>query len=229
MGRTIGPVFVSNQKHSPNQVRLVVEITRNGVQKQDKEKGTCNWALPSNDTSHDDEDVEELRFEEVNISTANSSGERDKIFADVDIKLKGQPAKLKVKINTGAQGNILPLRIYRKMFPENISSSSSDVPFPERVTQRKTKITAYNKTQIKQYGTCSFHCKYGNQETTAEVYITEGSGPAILGLKSSRSLKMIELNCSMDIGLKQKPSVGNKEELRQTFPDRFKGIGDFPR
>ena len=172
--------------------------------------------------------MEELRFEEVNISTANSSGERDKIFADVDIKLKGQPAKLKVKIDTGAQGNILPLRIYRKMFPENISSSS-DVPFSERVTQRKTKITAYNKTQIKHYGTCSFYCKYGNQETTAEFYITEGSSPAILGLKSSRSLKMIELNCSMDIGLKQKPSVGNKEELRQTFPDRFKGIGDFPR
>ena len=94
------------------------------------------------------------------------------------------PASLKVKVGTGMQGNILPLRIFRRMFPERLDPNG----FPAEGTTetRRTIHHAYNGTPIKQFGVINLSCKYrdsGWQNT--KFFVTESEGSAILGLPRS--------------------------------------------
>ena len=54
---------------------------------------------------------------------------RTEVYASLDIHFgrKQKPATLKVKVDTGAQGNVLPLRIYRQMCPENLDTEGPEV------------------------------------------------------------------------------------------------------
>lgn len=65
-------------------------------------------------------EVEELYFEMIHIDCSGVTLIRDEAFArlKVDLPSVGHPNPvLKVKVDTGAQGNILPLRIYKSMLP----------------------------------------------------------------------------------------------------------------
>jgi len=99
----------------------------------------------------------------------------------------------KMKVDTGAQGYILPLRIYRSMFPEHID----DYGLPTGTTPTPTKLTAYNGTPIRQHGVCSIQCSYGDKETNAMFYVADVNGPAICGLPNSRELQLVELYCEL--------------------------------
>ena len=108
-------------------------------------------------------DFDALTFETVTIGSISSqSGKsftRDEAFATVGIILPNKPdvpAVLKAKVDTGAQGNILPVRIFRKMFPEKLDAHG--YPKPDAIVRRKTILTAYNGSQIQQYGTVSISC-----------------------------------------------------------------------
>ena len=51
-------------------------------------------------------------------------------------RLSNRPATLKAKLNAGAQGNVLPLRLYRRMYPEY--STPDGLSKPEVVKQLPT-------------------------------------------------------------------------------------------
>ena len=59
-------------------------------------------------------------------NAASAKDTQDEVFAKLDIRLpnkgRGHMADLKVKIDTGAQGNMLPLRIFRWMSPEKLTA-----------------------------------------------------------------------------------------------------------
>ena len=60
----------------------------------------------------------------------------DKVFVTVGIdlhKLSNRPTILKAKLDTGAQGNILPLQLYHRMYPEYLTPDG--FPKPEAVQQ----------------------------------------------------------------------------------------------
>ena len=68
------------------------------------------------------ETFEALSFDSVN---NESSDTRDEIFAMINITLEDRPhipATLKAKVDTGASGNILPLRIFRRMYPTKLNA-----------------------------------------------------------------------------------------------------------
>lgn len=158
---------------------------------------------------------EELRFEVINIDALTDS--RDEIYADISVTVKQKTAKLQAKVDTGAQGNILPLRIYKQMYPENIEPKQG-IPKQNVLKHTDIRITAYNKTQIHHYGIINLHCTYGDKHTNDDFYVTECDGPAIIGLKSSVSLKLVQLNCSGKVDSK---ITKTKEDLRKRYPDRF--------
>ena len=115
------------------------------------------------------------------------------MFAKIKIVLPGreqQPASLKAKVDTGAQGNIQPTRIFKDMCPN---------PQKELVKKSATISTAYNGTRIPQTGKISLKCKHeGNEWSNESFFIAETDGPAILGLPSCRALKMITLHCTVN-------------------------------
>ena len=140
--------------------------TRNATFQQKKKKrgglphrNYGQWRKTVNaitDDSGDDysSDLEHLEFSSIE---KESGDDRDELYASLDIIYK-RPASLKVKVDTGEQGNILPLRIFRRMFPEKLDPNG----FPaERTTgTRRTILHAYDGTPIKQFGVINLSCKY---------------------------------------------------------------------
>ena len=129
-----------------------------------------------------DETFEALSFDSVN----NESGDtRDEIIAMITITLEDRPhihATLKAKLDTGASGNILPLRIFRRMYPTKLNAEG--FPAQRTLVPSNAVLTAYNGTTIQQYGTMTIPCSYRGKRCDAELYVSSSTGPAILGLPS---------------------------------------------
>ena len=131
-------------------------------------------------------------------------------------------ATLKVKVDTGVQGNILPRRIYDQMFPS-----------PGRPTLQNSSVvlTGYDGSTIQHYGCITLPCKYEGNATDARFFVAEAAGPAILGLPSSRNLRLVTVHCSVKTtgvsGATQKP-IKTTEDLKKRYPQQFDRIGNFP-
>jgi hypothetical protein len=156
------------QKHTP---RESAPPQRNKPYKQGKKYHTICQV-------DDEEEQDELSFAMVEVGAKDC---REEVFAKIDIKVPGRdhkPANLSAKVDTGAQGNILPLRIFNAMCPK---------PTPGVVQKSKAILTAYNGSQIPQSGVMKLPCKYENSELSTEsFFIADTDGPAILGLPTSR-------------------------------------------
>ena len=171
-------------------------------------------------------DFDELLFESIQIDSSAVSPTSDEAFTKVQVELPDinhpKPV-LKMKVDTGAQGNILPLRIYRNMFPEHVDNNG----LPTGTTPTQTKLTAYNGTPIVQHGVCPIKCSYGGKETNAWFYFADVNGPAIRGLPTSCELQSVELHCGISTTEIPYPTIRNKSDLQLLYPDRFNGIGKF--
>ena len=98
-------------------------------------------------------------FEQLSFDAVNNGPERTKAFTLINFQLnQHQVAKLCGKVDTGAQSNILPLRTYRKMYPQNLDSSG----YPTSTEPSSTTLTAYNGTRIPQHGTLTMQCQFEN-------------------------------------------------------------------
>ena len=68
-------------------------------------------------------------------------------------------------------------------------------------------------------------------------YVSDTPGPAILGLPSCSRLRIVNLNCSVQLrkhgqpikqDMKNLKLINSKDDLIKAYPDRFEGIGRFP-
>ena len=57
-------------------------------------------------------------------------------------------ASLHVKVDTGAGGNVLPLHVFRCLYPDQISPAG----LPTGLDHVNTRLTAYNGSHIPLYG-----------------------------------------------------------------------------
>ena len=183
-------------------------------------------------------DFENLTFETVmftqqidGVNTANnkSTDTRSEAFTTLNIKLPRRPGThtLKAKVDTGAQGNIIPLRIFRRMFPSLLDAEG--FPKPGSTTPCRTILTAYNGTHIPQHGSITLSCQYGNCPwTDTEFFVADSDGPAILGLPSLRALNVVALNCAISTETTNLRPIHDRDSLKTQYPDRFTGIGKFP-
>ena len=117
-----------------------------------------------------------------------------------------------MKVDTGVQGNILSLRIYRNMFPEHVDDNG----LPTGTTSTQTKLTA----------TWSLF-SYGGMETNARFYVADVNGLAICGLPTSCELPLLELHCGISTTQIPYPTSRDKSDLQLLYPDRFNGIDIF--
>ena len=200
---------------------------------------------------------ESITFESITISNINQSKpktRKDEVFATVSIHLNARtksqikdslkcPAKtsLKAKLDTGAQGNILPIRLYRMMYPQSIDGDGN--PQKGVTSTSDTILTAYGGSRIHHHGTVTIDCEFRGKNFTAQFYVTNTQGPVIIGLPTATDLKLIKLNCIIQKQASlpnilppytQNPErspppkpIKNKEDFIKQFPDCFDGIGKF--
>ena len=77
------------------------------------------------------DNFESLHFESISVNNVNTES-RDEVFATLGVRLtnmrNAQAADLKAKVDSGAQANILPLRLFKQMFPEKIGPDGNPLP-----------------------------------------------------------------------------------------------------
>ena len=188
-----------------------------------------------------DEDPEEIIVGDI--TTGHSEA-----FTNVTLSApagdKAHEASIRVKVDTGAGGNILPLRLFCQMYPDQVGPNG----LPKGLTSTQTRLTAYNGTRIPQHGALDTWTSWKpNNERPRHLrtrwYVADTQGPAILGLPSSQRLGVVTMNCA--VHLKRSPSqqqqvnneptssqqklplIQNTADLQREFPDRFEGIGCF--
>ena len=83
-------------------------------------KGAKNVHNTEARQADDDSDFDVLTFNDIKLSSMRSS--RDKAFVTINVKLTSRPGihNLILKVDTGAQGNTLPLATFRTMFPKKL-------------------------------------------------------------------------------------------------------------
>ena len=118
---------------------------------------------------------------------------------NVDLhSISSRPAALKAKLDIGAQGNILPMRLYRRMYPENLTPEG--FPKPGVLEHTPTVLTAYGGAKLVQYGKCRIDCVFNGRKLGATFFVTEADGPAIIGLPTCLELNLVNVNGSVQHG-----------------------------
>ena len=186
------------------------------------------------DTTHTaqlEEVFDALSFEEIvvsNISAVDKDDRSDSAMTYVEIKFEGQrTARIRSKVDTGAEGNTLPVRMFRGMYPNHLTADG--FPEPSFVRNTNAKLTAYNGTQIKHYGSIVLPCRYNNSPWSTDVfYVVESEGPAIIGLKTSVQLKLVTMHTNIsNIKRTTSTDLNSTEELIRQYPRQFDHIGEF--
>lgn len=150
---------------------------------------------------------------------------RDEVFTDIAafIKDKNIKASIHMKVDTGAMGNTLPVRIYRALWPEKLDSEG--FPIRKYTSSHETMLTAYNGTAIKHFGSITLPCSYENgKPQQTKFFIVDTDGAAILGLQSCRNLKLLTLHCALET----KERVNDIQTLIARYPEQFDRVGNFP-
>ena len=92
------------------------------------------------------------------------------------------------KIDTDSNGNIMPLHMYKKLFP-NIRN--------EQLAKTKNKnvlLKAYNKTTITQLGVCTVIVEHKNNKKKCRFFVVPWNGQALLGMPDTDALNTIKIN-----------------------------------
>ena len=148
-------------------------------------------------------------------------------FTNLLIRLpqKKSKHKLKLKINSGAAGNTLPVRTMGQMYGDKYKD----------VIQRahNIRLTAYNGQDIPCLGSISISIKKQKIYIPAKFYVVDVPGPAIVGLPTCKSLKLITISCN---AMKNEPAapvnapnadLKSVQDLKNAYLKQFDTLGDF--
>ena len=127
--------------------------SRTNAARRPKSYGRKNGTSAERNVSSVDavaEDFATLTFEVVEISDISTE---NIITAQVQFNLDdGRVANLRGKVDTGAQGNLLPIRLFRQMFPERVDKTGRP---PDGTLKPSTVVLkAYGGTNIPHLGEC---------------------------------------------------------------------------
>ena len=170
-----------------------------------------DYQPPQDYPGRESEDNIDVRFHSIDTKETNEA------FAEVQITCpeRSGRATLCLKVDTGACGNVLPLRTLKDMYPTT---------WKRMITPTSAKLSAYNGTQIPCLGSITMDCRFKQSSWSKQVfYITDVAGPAILGLPACRDLTVVTIN---EVHHTSHP-IRSVRDLQEVYPDRFDTIGDF--
>ena len=111
-----------------------------------------------------------------------------------DVKLSDNSSAsstVRVKLDTGACGNLLSFNIYKNIHP------TCTVKDLYKTINKQVCLEAYNKSEIKQLGTCCLTVGHGKSTKVCHFYIVPAYCRLILGLNDIHSLSLIVIKCDV--------------------------------
>ena len=90
------------------------------------------------------------------------------------------------KLDSGACGNLLPLRLYKELFP-HVTKQEMLMSIDHRV-----QLLSYNKKEICQCGVCYLHVKSKNCVKLCKFYVVDSKFNPIIGVNSACHLGLLK-------------------------------------
>ena len=141
----------------------------------------------------------------------------------------------KLKIDTGAEANLMPLKVYQSLFPENLQKNG--MPMKRFVERSAAVLEAYGGSVIKQIGRVQLPSEYDGRKFTCWFYLADVEGPILLGYPTGEALGIVkilvvdEVNdgkadaddryISPGTSFDKRPPIKSKDELRAMYPECF--------
>ena len=195
------------------------------------------------ENSENTDNQSEFRFYQLEINTLGDAGNNDGTQALVQLKIQSPQCtnQLICKLDTGAEGNVIPLTTYKTMSPHcNVTQDG----IPTNLHRSNMRITAYGGHTVIHYGTCELQVTHRNESVLSTFHVVKSNGPTIIGLPTCRALKLVTLNYAMNIGLtaerdtdttadvptyttRPKGDETAKAHILNEYADVFDGIGCF--
>ena len=120
------------------------------------------------------------------------------------INLTSNGLRILYKIDTGAQCNVVPLKIDQKLNPQ-----------PD-LHPVNLKLSAYNNSEIPVIGKCSLTLEYKSELFNVSFLVVDTKSVPILGVELCENLKLIKLICSVE---------SKENSFLSEFSDCFGEIG----
>ncbi|GFO20133.1 Gag Polyprotein [Plakobranchus ocellatus] len=198
-GKTCGACGKQNHFNSQCQTKTGERPTH---QKQPHKKPKQKvYNVHEDDDSGTESDMDDKHFFVAAIG-ADKKGKKtviqnNELFVETTINTM----RVKLKVDTCSQANILPLNLYRKLNKvETI-----------KIKKFKLKLTSYSGDKMEVVGKCTLYV----MDTPLLFYVIDTREDPILGLRASQTLNLIKV---MEIHPEQKDGVYKQ------FPDVFEGI-----
>ena len=127
-------------------------------------------------------------------------------FSSLDV----EGTLVKFKLDTGAEVNVLPSRIY------------SELKNKPPLTKTNAVLSSYGEFQVKPQGKVNLECSVPGLRETLQFYVASVESPPILGLQACQNLNLVKKIDSVVTG-SQVPLT--KADIVNDYPDVFKGLG----
>ena len=226
---------VCRSKREPGSLSQQRRTTRGRSNHRNTEQGSKRKTANDKDQQYKDinDQFKAITFKSISVNAVRPT-QNEEVFVTLKVNLNRNDncsTTLKAKLDTGAQGNILPIRLYQQMYPQN--AASSGLHKSGSLENSTTVLTTYGGTTIMQHGICKIPCEFQNQKSVAAFFVTKADGPVIIGLPTSLELDLVTLNCLVrkSSGSDNQPtqvsikSIKNKADLISQYPKCFDGIG----
>ena len=136
----------------------------------------------------------------------------------------GRSSNHTFKIDTGADGNIMPISMFSRLFCQ-VSLDAL-----KRTIDKMVTLYAYNNTHIKQYGTCNVKLSFNGRTTISKFFVIEHE-TAIIAINDAEKPGLIKVN--FDLVEKELIKIINevngsqdfKCQIEKDYPELLKGIG----
>ena len=118
------------------------------------------------------------------------------------------------KVDTGADGNLMPISMFSKIFPK----VSLDA-----LSQMIITLFAYNDTEIKQFRTCSVRLSFRKRSQVCKFFVVEHE-TAIIGITDSEKLGLVSVNFDMVQNEKHVKIIGEVKDDEESFKQTIERI-----
>ena len=181
----------------------------------------------------DDIEYETLHFGSIQVDNVGTST-LTQALTTLQLESSETVKSVTCKLDTGAEGNVMPVAKYKDMFPNNRLDSSGK---PTGLQASGTTITGYGGNVLKQYGLCNMKVKSNGKTADCTFYVVEADGHVILGLPTCLTLDLVSVNCNLinscpieEVKKTRTADTGNqaaRARILEEYGDCFRGIGCF--
>ena len=145
----------------------------------------------------------------VSINSLYINKNQSSIMAKLEMQMAKTALEIPYKIDTGSEGNIMLLYIFRKLFA-NISEDQL-----KRSVKGNIKLKMYNDMDIMHLGTCAVQIKFKNIKKRCMFFVVLGNGQVLLGMPDTAVLNLINFNIDPMQTLAAECKTNKEQETHQ--------------